>query len=130
MKIESPVKRWPGTITLPEYLTIPQAMKWEECLAEARSILPEVEFEFTEDGELDITKIKAEHLEYFSIHDSLKYQNKMLPGILVCVSEWNLEGFDSINFPATPRKSRVALFNWIMAEITKLYKEADEVPNG
>ena len=130
MKIESPVKRWPGTITLPEYLTIPQAMAWEDALEKARDLLPEVEFELKEDGSIDASKLLPEHLEYLNISNSVKYANEVLPGIKECVLEWNLKDFDPENFPATPRQSRLELMNWLMTEITKLYKEADEVPNG
>jgi len=128
--LTSPVKLWPGTITLPDFLTIPQAMKWEECLENATKLLPEIEFKFKEDGSLDLSKLTPEHLKYFNVANSVQYANEVLPGIKACVLEWNLENFDVNNFPATPRKSREDLVKWLISEITKLYKEADEIPNA
>jgi hypothetical protein len=127
--LESPVKRWPGTVTIPDYLTIPQAIEWEDALSNAKKLLPDVEFDFKDDGSIDTSKMKPEYLEFISIANSLKYANEILPGIKACVLEWNLENFDSENFPATPRQARVDLISWLIVEITKLYKEADEIPN-
>jgi hypothetical protein len=127
--LTSPVKKWPGTIVLPDYLNMTQAIAWEDAIADARSLLPDIEFEYTEDNKIDTTKLTPEHFKYLSVSQSLKYAEKMLPGILACVSEWNLEGLDAQNFPATPRQARIDLFIWLISEITKLYIDADEVPN-
>ena len=105
-------------------------MAWEEALDNARSMLPVVEFPKLEDGSVDTSKLTHEHFDFLNVSQSLKYANAMLPGIKACVSEWNLEGFDPENFPATPRQSRIDLFIWIISEITKLYSEADEIPNA
>lgn len=130
MIITSPVKRWPGTVTIPDYLTFPQAMAWEEALNNAKNLLPNIDFDRKEDGSIDMSKMNPEYLEYFKASRSVKYHKELLPGIMACVLEWNLKNFDSNNFPATPVQSRIDLINWIVSEITKLYKEADEVPNA
>jgi len=128
--IVSPVNRWPGTIVLPDYLNLTQALAWEDATKDAISLLPDVEFPRLEDGTIDKEKLLPEHIEYFNVSNGLKYAEKMLPGIMSCVSEWKLENFDPQNFPATPRQSRVRLFAWLITEITNLYKEADEIPNA
>jgi len=127
--LTSPVKKWSGTIVIPDFLTIEQAMKWEESIEGARNLLPDVDFEYV-DGHIDVSKLKPEHLEYFNVSHSLKYHNELVPGIKACVIEWHLENFDPENFPATPRQSRIDLINWIVSEITKLYKDAEEIPNA
>lgn len=128
--LESPVKKWPGTVVIPDFLTIPQAIAWEDALEDARSLLPDIEFEYKEDGSLDFSKFTLEHYKFMGISQSLKYENKMLPGIKACVESWNLTGFDVNNFPATPRQARVDLFTWLISEIMALYRDETEVPNA
>lgn len=129
MKIQSPVKRWPGTVTIPEYLTIPQAMAFEDAINNAKDLLPEVTpVIIGEDNKFpELTK---EQKEYVDVKLSSSWANAVLPGILACVNEWNLEGLDKDNFPATPKVSRIELLSWLMGEISKLYNEADEIPNA
>lgn len=129
MKIQSPVKRWPGTVTIPEYLTIPQAMAFEDAINNAKELLPEVTpVIIGEDNKFpELTK---EQKEYVDVKLSSSWANAVLPGILACVSEWNLEGLDKDNFPATPKVSRIELISWLMGEISKLYNEADKIPNA
>lgn len=114
--LTSPVKKWPGTITIPDYLTIPQAMAWEEAINNASSILPE--------------KTESNLGERVNKSFTSEWASLIIPGIKSCVLEWNLENFDPDNFPATPKLSRIQLLSWIMSEITNLYKEADEIPNA
>ena len=121
--LTSPVKKWPGTITLPDFLTIGQAMKWEEALSKSRDILPECE-PFEKDKPL--TENQAKRIDKQTTAEAL---NLILPGILACVESWNLEGLDPNKFPATPLLSRAILVSWIVDEITKLYNEENEVPN-
>lgn len=136
MKIESPVQRWPGTVTLPDYLTFPQAIAWEECLASARQLLPEYVYDLpmNEEGKIDNKKLTSQQVkqmtEMLSAINSAKYEGELIKGIKECVSEWNLQNFDKDNFPATPRKSRSELVKWLVSEIGKLYNEADEIPNA
>lgn len=122
--LESPVKRWPGTITIPDFLTIPQAIAWEEAIGNANEILPEAE-PFVKDEKLTTSQINR-----ISASWSTKWTSLVLPGIMACVESWNLEGLDHNNFPATPPLSRVKLVAWIVNEIKKLYDEAEEIPNA
>ncbi len=104
-KLESPVKRWPGTVTLPEYLTWPQMEQWQAAAQEAE----------------DATVMTQQQLAW-------------VRGICAVVSTWELTGLPSAmtpdTFPATPARSAVALMGWLIREISALFDEADEAPNG
>jgi hypothetical protein len=44
-----------------------------------------------------------------------------------------LEGLGIVtpeNYPASPKLSSAMLLSWLVGEISKLYKEADEIPNA
>ena len=105
-KIESPVKRFPGSVTLYDPLTYPQVIAFQDATAAA--------------GELE----KATWM---------KLRFALMPGILACVDSWEVEGVPEKpnvdNFPATPLVSAGELVNWLQEEITTLLVEADTVPN-
>lgn len=115
--IESPVKHWPGTVTLLDQLTMPQVLIFERVLAESG------EFFEDKDGE---RVLKANTM--WGAPDA-----KRIEGILACVEEWDLENFpDEVTvetFPATPRTSSHALISWLFGEIVKLYIGEVEIPN-
>lgn len=121
--IESPVKKWPGTVTLPDYLTVPQAVEWEEAFDNANAILPECE-PLSKDKPLS-----KEQAELIDTRLSAKWLGLLLPGIKACVLEWNLQGLDPDNFPATPKTARIELVAWLIKEIGKLYSGI-EIPNA
>jgi hypothetical protein len=104
--IESPVKRWPGRITLPDYLTAPQDAAFEDARTEAAN---------------------------FGDDQFAHFSNAWLPGILACVEKWELQGFPENptpeTFPKTPRGPFAELLAWIIGEIAKLYED-DPVPNA
>lgn len=104
--ITSPVKRFPGTVVLSDPLTFPQAFAFEDALASVKE---------AREGE-NMGRIRY----------------ALLPGVLACVEEWHLTGFPEQpaldNFPSTPRVSVASLIDWLVGEITALYREADEVP--
>ena len=105
--ITSPVKRWPGSVTLADPLSFPQVFAFEDALAEATKL-----------GE-DITVER----QYYAL----------LPGVCACVEQWNLDGLGRLTaetFPATPRKSATQLLSWLMEEVSGLFREAEEIPNG
>lgn len=128
--LESPVKLWPGTITLPDFLTLPQAIEWEDALNDAEDLIPEIDFEKDENGKLITKNMSKKDLRVLTMRNKSKYANALIPGIKACVIEWNLQGFDPNNWPATPRQSRIDLVNWIVSNIAELYKEASEIPNA
>ena len=105
--ITSPVKRWPGTVTLSDPLNYPQAMAVEEALDEA-ALLDE-----------EVSRNRRSFV--------------LLPAFLMCVESWDLEGFPeqvtAETFPATPAVVSANLLSWLIGEVTVLFAEADESPN-
>ena len=102
--ITSPVKEFPGTVKLPDRLTMPQALVFEQSIADAQSL-----------GE-NATQTK--------------FDNVMLTAICQIVEKFELDGFGDLSletFPATPRKDSAELIAWIYGEILKLYNP--DVPN-
>lgn len=107
-RIESPVKRWPGYVVLSDPLTFPMVYAFEDAL-NAVQIAKD-----------DLTTTRADQL--------------ILPGMLACVEEFELEGFPTHptaeTFPATPRIPSNRLIAWLVSEISKLYQEASTIPNA
>lgn len=105
--ITSPVKRFPGTVVLSDPLTFPQSFAFEDALTAVDAVRDE--------------------------GSPSKIRYALLPGVLACVEEWHLNsGFPERpvldSFPSTPRQSVALLIDWLVGEITALYKEADEIP--
>ena len=97
--ISSPVKEFPGTVKLPSYLTMPQALAYEQALRDGSVLIEE----------------KASQTEFDAV---------MLKVIFQCVEEWNLDGYEQLSeetFPATPRGASSELILWLFEEIMKLY---------
>ena len=123
--IVSPVKKWPGSVTISDPLNISQAMAFEEAingLQEFRATLPKYE-------------VTDKNGNKKSVVDTLsaKYRSLLIPGICACVEKWELDGLRVVtpdNFPATPKLSSARLALWLSDEITNLYREADEIPNA
>lgn len=102
--ITSPIKRWPGSVTIADPLTLPQAQLIENGLEK-----PD-----TKEGE----RI------WLTVIDTMK-----LPAVLGCVEKWELENFKSDPFPASPRGDSHKLIDWIFGEMLKVYFGEAIVPN-
>lgn len=106
--ITSPIKRWAGTVTIADPLTISQAQAIENGLA-----IPEK----TDDGRI-----------WYSVIDT-----NQLPAIFACVEKWELENMPenltAENFPASPRGESHKLIDWIFSELRKVYFGELEIPN-
>lgn len=98
--ITSPVKRWPGTVTISDPLSYPQVFALEDAIS-ARRQLPD-----------DCSIFQA--------------NGAVVPGILACVEAWNLENFSPDPFPATPLNSAGRLVTWLWNELQVLFEEAEE----
>ena len=125
--IESPVKKWPGTITIPDFLTINQAITYEDAIDSANKLLPKIE-----DGDSEEV-VKEKKAKIAEIISGKKYERELLPGIFACVESWNLQGLENIsvdNFPGTPKRARAELFYWLLGAIADLYKDEAEIPNA
>lgn len=57
----------------------------------------------------------------------------LLPGLLACVEEWDLENIPEFptvdNFPAVPMLASGELVDWLRDEIQKLVTQETTVPN-
>ena len=103
--VTSPVKKWPGTVTLSDPLSFPQAIGFEDAIDAVRAL---------EDP-------SQQRVNY-----------TLLPAVLTCVEKWELEGLGDppSPFPATPLVASARLLAWLVQEVSRLFNEADEVPNA
>ena len=105
-QIESPVERFPGSVTLYDPLTFPQVIAYQDAINSVIDM-----------GETTWSKLRYE----------------ILSGIIPCVETWELEGVPEKptpdNFPATPLQASGELVEWLQEEITSLLTEAETVPN-
>lgn len=107
--ITSPVRKWPGTVTLAEPMTFPQYIAWRDAMKQAQAYL-------TEKGE---AAMQAE------------YDQILLAGLRPCVEAWGLNsGFTPEPFPATPRAASSKLIAWLIRETSAIANAADDTdPN-
>ncbi len=106
--ITSPVKKWAGTVTIADPLTIPQAEQIENALG------------------IDEAQEEGKRV-WLTVNDK-----KMLPAIFACVEAWNLQGLEGVTidtFPASPRSTSHKLIDWLFREILHVYFGEAEVPN-
>lgn len=104
--ITSPVKRYPGTVTLSDPLTYPQVIAFDTAMDRA--------------SELGDVVLQSQ------------FNGVMEPAVMACVEAWDISGLPPKpqHMPASPRKSAHAFFDWIFREILALYQEAEEIPNA
>ena len=106
--VKSPVERWPGSITLPDYLSYVQEEAWEDVI----------------DG--------LEGQKFLDLAVKAKSARRFLPVILDVVQEWNLAGLPvkmtEETFPATPKVSAAILLSWLMGEINQMHEEGAAIP--
>jgi len=111
--IVSPVRRWPGTVTLYDTLTFPQYFAVKEAIERVDELRANAN-----GRQLDITEL---HREW-------------VPAICKCVQQWELVNFPvpvSVEtFPAAPLRSAVPLTDWLIRELTQAVLGEEEVPNG
>jgi hypothetical protein len=99
--IQSPVTRWPGTVTLSDPLSFPQSFAFEDGL-EAAAALPEKHKK----------SIRRNHAA-------------LLPGVCACVEAWELKGLPEVitpdNFPSTPIEDAASLCAWLIDAVLELH---------
>lgn len=104
--ITSPSKRWAGSVTISDPLTLPQAEAIESAL------------EFSAHGD----KV------YLTVIDK-----SYLPAVFACVEKWELSNFPENpeigNIPMSPRKESSELYQWIWGAIRGVYLGESQVPN-
>lgn len=106
--ITSPIKHYPGAVTLRDPLFLPQA----ELIDSVYLIYSDFQAEKVTFAELDKPKI---------------------PAIVACVEKWELQNFpESVTadtFPMSPKKPRRELIDWLWKEIEAVYNGELEIPN-
>ena len=112
--ITSPIKKWPGTVTLSDPLTYPQFFAVEDAIAEGN-------------------RQAAEAKEAGKEISQQRYAAAVVGGVLKCVEAHDLKGLpDPLtvdNFPASPATSSMRLASWLIEEVTEIYTSEDESPN-
>lgn len=111
--VESPVKRWPGKIWLPDTLNFAQYLAWKQAVQKAEAL-----------GEVTI--------ENAAVQPEMSLA--LLPGLLACVERWELSGtFPATvtveTFPAAPRTASIKLLTAVTLAVNQLVKEQDDDPN-
>jgi hypothetical protein len=110
MKLESKVKKFPGHVILPDYLNIGQVRAFEESL-----------------GDINTEQADVDKKVWISITDE-----KRLPVVLMCVTEWHIEKLPDKptldTFPMTPLASAHQLIEQIYTAILELWT-GEQVPN-
>ena len=141
--IESPVKHFPGTVTLKDPLPLSACVEWEAGLddcrphpcPDGRKIIVDLA-----DAEADKRSgIVAEYGKHFASCDKCKpglsdtaAQERMIKAIRACILEWHINNFDLANPPGSPKLSRSKFVGWLIDEVTKVYvaEEPDGDPNA
>ncbi len=106
--LTSPVKKWPGTVTLASPLLPAQYSAWKIASRNALAL--------QEDKET---------------RDNDDIMAALVPGICACIEQVELAGITSLtpeNFPQTPRKAWQELVLWLMGEVTREVRGDDEIP--
>ena len=127
MEYHSPIKRFPGTVILPDYLVPEQVFAIEDAQFAARDYF--AANTKTDNDNADAIK-PGKHFSF------LRMRSLYLPAVLLCVKEWHLENF-SINgsgaqyetFPMTPANDVGELLYWLFEELIKIYNGTNDVPN-
>lgn len=117
-EIKSPSARWPGVVVMADYLTTPQAAAFTAACTAAEAKL--------KDGDT----LTAGRIGY-----DLALRQAFLPAVCEIVTEWRLDNFPAARitpetFPASPHASAAKLLSAVVAEISAMLTEADEIPKG
>lgn len=139
--IKSPVPKYPGTVTLYDPLSFPQVIAIEDANTEAdefriyKWLCSKCEQEAPKDSESRVCEeCEGVIRRYATLRKDVsvaKLHNTLLPGLMPCVKEWNLEGLGNPPdpLPALPRGPITLLISWLVVEITNLFNESEKVPN-
>ena len=104
----SPVARFPGHVTIPDYLNFPQLKAFRDAMTAAK--------ELGKDASL------------------IEYHHACLPGVLPIIEQWNMDTLaqpvTADTFPVTPFKASQQLASWLIGLAIELTKDAEEIPNA
>lgn len=122
--IESPVKHYPGTVTIASPLNFGQWMAWTAARQDVT-----LEASRGKDEEAG----ESEPITYGDMGFVDAYAVATIPGVLACVEEWHLDNFPTEvtaeTFPATPRGATGLLIVWLAREIDAVAFDDGESPN-
>lgn len=113
--ITSPVKRFPGTVTLSDPFTLEQAIAWELAQIAANDLTVEVERPGGKKG-FDLRKgaVEGQRIQAY------------IPAFRVVVEAWNLENFSPDPWTATPIGDMYRLTSWLLDEVRRVYFGEDD----
>jgi hypothetical protein len=111
-RIESPVKRYPGHVVIPDYYDFGQLMAWDDGV----SRWPELSENPTFQQQLEVKQAQA-------------------ASIIPMIEAWHIEGIPEkpTALPATPIRAAVQLLGWLTGEIGRAILEdetIDPTPGG
>lgn len=143
-KIESPVVRFPGSVTLKDPIPLSVCVEWETAMAECQpspcSTGREILTQFWRTPEKDREVVSVEYSKHFTecvesggkcrigLSDTAA-QVRLLPAIKACVESWEVPSFDLSNPPGSPKAARSKFIGWLVQEISLIYNEAEGDPN-
>jgi len=113
--LQSPSKRWPGSISIPTYLTLPQVMAWRAALDKAAEFVERID-----DERITITNPQGYYLAMLDVCCSL-------------VEKWELAGLGHLTsetFPGTPAAASLELARFVVTAFADLISGEDELPKG
>ena len=139
--IVSPVKEFPGSVELPDRLTLPQVLVIEQSVNERTAMFAKSwvdALEGTTEKAL-IKKYKSKDKIPLVFNRTEDDGNRITP-VCACVTNWGLRGYNNDSkkyedlgqlkedtFPMTPRDASSDLIKWLHNEVMELYNP--EVPN-
>ena len=112
--IKSTIKRWPGTVTIADPMTMPQVLAVEKALIDSRDFIEE-----RKDGK---TYLKAKTMPG-------SIDAPRLEAVIACVESWDLKDFQSDPIQCTPRDDSRDLISLLFSEILNIYNGEIEIPN-
>ena len=100
----SEFKRWPGSVTFYDPLTLPQVVAFQEATYAASRI---------------------------ENATAKQHQQVLLPAILTCVERWEIEGVeaDADKFPASPMAETDRFFSWLYGSLISIAVGSEGDPN-
>ena len=99
MRHDSPIKRYPGHIIMPDYFTWEQMIAWDECVSKAADA----------PGRMGAMAAQA-------------------AGVIAMVQEWHITGIPEHPeaLPASPVRPAAELLGWVIGIVNSMIVEAEQ----
>jgi hypothetical protein len=142
-KIDSPVTRFSGSVTIKDPLPLSACVEWEAALADCQShpcadgrkILSGI-LGANDTTRADVIKEYAAHFSGCTLCTpglaDTSAQERMMRAVRPCIEAWEIPAFDIENPPGSPKISRSKFVAWVIGEISRVYmaEEPDGDPNA